>query len=496
MPTMTPVADQVIPPNPQNGINTISGLLGLKQQQIGIQQQEQGLIAQTAEAQQAQQKNNELQQAQQLAMSVKNGSYRNPDGSLNRLKLSDDIAALGPYAEQTATQLISQANEMVANQQAHQNLNRSQQQQLGATFGALATKSDLTTSDFIDALNTLTESNDDPSFRRMAISMAASIPRNLNSVQLQDLARRWAIAGESPEGSAGASMPSGPVVQGPKGLQATNTNPLAPEGVGPIGTPIKQGITPQIATQPGTGGQFIVGPGAGATPVGGAPVGGAPAVGAGQGGGGTNWWQPQPGQVQFAQSQWAGVGQRAQVAQKYANTYPQTMDALTRARAILEQGGTATGGAFNTFKEIQSLLSSAHIDTGAATNMNELAKNLARYEAFRANSIGDTDAARSLTETSGPNVKLDSRAVKNVILQSMATEQELRGYANMMTNARDPQDALQKEKAFRSIPHLVQAYELGLMRNSGETDEFLKRYSVSGPELAKSAAMIRKLGAM
>lgn len=253
MPTMTPVASQIIPPNPQAGLDAFSKILGLKQQQ-------QAIAGQAAEVSQEQQKNQELQQAQQLSLSVRNGAYRLPDGSLNRMKLADDITALGPYAQGMASSLISQSNEMVQNQQAHQNLNRSQQQQMGATFGALATKPDLTMSDFIDSLDTLTESNQDPSFRRMAISMAASIPRNASPQQLQELARRWAVAATSPESSAGQTNPAVHMVQGPHGLVPTNVNPQYPGGVAPVGPTQAQGIPPTVVTNPLTQAPTVMGP--------------------------------------------------------------------------------------------------------------------------------------------------------------------------------------------------------------------------------------------
>lgn len=259
MPTMTPVANQVIPPNPGAGLDMYSKILGL-------QQQRQAIAGQAAEVSQEQQKNQELQQAQSLSLSVRKGAYRNPDGSLNRQKLANDISSLGPYAQDMASSLISQSNEMVANQQAHQNLNRSQQQQMGATFGALAQSPNPTMSDFIDALNNLTETNQDPSFRRMAISMAASIPRNASPQQLQELARRWSIAATSPENASAQSGYEQTMVQGPNGLVPTNINPRAPGGVGPSGPTQAQGIPPQVVSNPVTGAPSVIGPqGAGGT---------------------------------------------------------------------------------------------------------------------------------------------------------------------------------------------------------------------------------------
>ena len=63
------------------------------------------------------------------------------------------------------------------------------------------------------------------------------------------------------------------------------------------------------------------------------------------------------------------------------------------------------------------------IDTKGTQNISDLAKNMARYEVFRANSFGNTDASRSLHGLSSPSGKLDSAAVQEVVLQSLANEQ-------------------------------------------------------------------------
>lgn len=253
MPTMTPVASQIIPPNPQAGLDAFSKILGLKQQ-------EQAIAGQAAEVSQEQQKNQELKQAQSLSLSVKNGAYRLPDGSLNRMKLADDIASLGPYAEGMSNQLISQSNEIVANQQAHQNLNRSQQQQMGASFGALAANGALTRTDIINTFSQLADMNPSPDFHRMLFSMATHLPTNASPQQLQQLMRQWSIAATSPEGAAGQTNPAVSMVQGPHGLVPTNVNPQYPGGVAPVGPTQAQGIPPTVVTNPVTQAPTVMGP--------------------------------------------------------------------------------------------------------------------------------------------------------------------------------------------------------------------------------------------
>jgi len=187
--------------DPMQGINMLSGVLGIQHQQVGLQQQQQELRSQTAQADQATQRNQELQRAQSLAVdAVKSGKYMAPDGSLDRQRLANDISQIGPYAQENAGSLLSQANEVVANQRAHQALTVDRKKEMGDTFKSLAAKPDLTNSDFIDAIETLRQQHpNDPEFSRMLTSMSTHMPGTADSKTLQNLAGRWASAstGES-----------------------------------------------------------------------------------------------------------------------------------------------------------------------------------------------------------------------------------------------------------------------------------------------------------
>ena len=136
------------------------------------------------------------------------------------------------------------------------------------------------------------------------------------------------------------------------------------------------------------------------------------------------------------------------------------------------------------------------MDTSSATDANELAKNLARYEAARAGSVGNTDAARSLYEAGAPNTHVDAQAAKNIITQSLGTEMAIQGYAKVVGSAPDPQAAQQREQAYRSIPNLVQAYEYSFMRSPQEADAFLKQYGLNKQQIAAARAQLRQLGAL
>ena len=70
--------------------------------------------------------------------------------------------------------------------------------------------------------------------------------------------------------------------------------------------------------------------------------------------------------------------------------------------------------------------------------MSDLAKDMARYEVFRANSFGNTDASRSLHGLSSPSGKLDSAAVQEVVLQSLANENYITDYSKLINSFTDP----------------------------------------------------------
>lgn len=471
MPDMTPVATQIQPPNT---LNAFANVVNIKK----------GM----AEANQAQQQNQELTALHQFtSQAMKDPSYHNEDGSLNVQKFQTDAMKVAPvYGQQYIGQATSNANEGLANRKALLDLTADQRKVAGGYFASVAANPKATKSDFLDAVEEAREASKDPAYQRSIDSLLLHAPQthDMNPEQsaqaYRQYARGVALAVSAP--GTDQSSPAISLMQGPRGQQAIQTNPQSPMGVGPTGDPMQQGISPQVVTQPGTGAPAVVGPGGQATPITGAP-------GTAQ----ANWWQPQPGQLAMLQGNVQGVVQRTQAAAAAANTSPQAIDALDRAGAIIDQG-VFTGTAFSGFKDLKNLAASLGIDTKNAADSSELAKNIARYEAARAQAVGDTDASRALFAAASPDTKYDAKAVKAVIQQSLANERIIQSYAQLMQSAPDPQTAMQRESVFRSIPHLLQTFELGQMKSKEEVDAFLKRYDISGAELAKSRAMLQQLG--
>lgn len=190
---ITPVGAEVQPPNIGQGLNTLSSILGLSQQQIAIKQQQQALAAQTAEAAQEQQKNSELQQAQQLSLSVKNGQFLNPDGTLDRQALADKLTQVGPYAEASANQVLAQANEIAQNRLAKQQLSQNVQNQLGQGLTGLASDPNTTPQDVKEWVSSQIAAHpNDPQFRDYMLSMAMHFPSQAPANVQHQILQRWA----------------------------------------------------------------------------------------------------------------------------------------------------------------------------------------------------------------------------------------------------------------------------------------------------------------
>lgn len=378
-----PVAQNIVAPNPATVMNSYSGMLGIKQQQQALQTGAYQQQSAQAGAQQDQQRSQELQAAQQLVLNgAKSGKYTTADGKLDRQKMADDITSVAPtYGHEAATPLLSQANEIVANTQAHQNLTRSQQQQMGSSFGALATKGDLSNTDFVDTLNTLTDENKDPAFKRMAMSMLTHLPPNASAAQLQGIARRWAIAATGPESAEGQSAPNVQGVQGvgqpgqpgagQPGLVPTNMNPQAPGGIGQAGPVQQQSVAPGAAPVTDAYGRTgVFNPQRNTvTPIGG---GGAGAPG-GAPGAPSSFVQPVAGQKQ--------VEQDVDVARQAGDSGGQVRAINDKLLSLSEQTRTGPG-----VQSVQKIAAALNLPSGS--NYQEINAYLERQAATAGQAMG------------------------------------------------------------------------------------------------------------
>jgi hypothetical protein len=269
----------VFQPAPQpSAAQTLAQVLGIKQAQQNL---DTGAIQQqtaSAESQQAQQKNSELQAVGNLTrQAYSSGNYKLPDGSFDNQKFANDVSALAPvYGQQIANDATMRAGEIYKNQQTLFNLKQSQREMIGNAMGSWAADPTMNHTKFIDGIEGLRgQFKDNPDVSRMLTSMTTAMP-NTDGPALQQALRNAAIAANSP--TAAQTNPQVGTYQGAKGIQAFQSNPQAAGGVANVGKPLgPQGIAPQVVALPN--GQISVIGGGGGAPSAGAQ-GPAPAPGA------------------------------------------------------------------------------------------------------------------------------------------------------------------------------------------------------------------------
>ena len=195
MDPIQPIGAMVQPPQPINVLDTLKGVLGLQQQRQGLQIQQQELQGLTAESKQKQQQNQQLTAAQSVLQQVRTGQFRNSDGSLDRVGLADALTQIGPYAQSAATSVLGQANAIVQNKTALQNLSAAQQKQLAAATQELRQEGpNLNWDTVAQRFGTLAIQN--PQMAPMLMRMLAygkQTPNTsaLEGPQLQDLMQKW-----------------------------------------------------------------------------------------------------------------------------------------------------------------------------------------------------------------------------------------------------------------------------------------------------------------
>lgn len=473
MPDMTPVAAMIKPPDPMQGINSYSGILGIQQQQQNLQTGQYTQQSAQANASQDQQKNKELQAVSGLMQSVHQGEYRNSDGSFNRQKFADDVTAVAPvYGKDVATSALSQANEVVQNQTAKQKLTEDSRASLGNVVSSLASNPNTRRGDVVDGITQyIQDHKDDPNAIRIATGAMALLPANDNSPQFRTALSNFAGSLSGKAQSTPTTVDTGTQLQPGATLNATG-------GFTGAGAPINK---QNVAVTP-AGPLGVVTPAKGTV----API---KTVGGGQELNTTTAQQA----VNVGSAH--GLTDRVQQAQAAANNTVQAQDALSRARAILDAPESPnTGAGFQKVQGLRNLMSTLGIDTQGATDANSLVKNLARYEASRATQagLGGTDAARELAHNGSPNVSIDNAALKGIVTQSLATEKALSAYANIQSKTKDAGALAQNEADFRNIPNLVQGYEYGLARSPSEAEEFLKKHGISRADMAKTRTQIKE----
>lgn len=249
MDAIAPVGEMVQPPAPINGIGTLSSLYGLQQQRLGIQQQQQALSAQTAEAQQAQQKNRELQGLSQFTINaIKDPKYKNPDGSLNTQLFQQGAMAVAPtYGQPVIGQATSNAREAVTTQQAVQNLSDDTNKTITAGLQGLANlPGGATKSNLLDWIEQVESSNPNPTMRRAMNNLLTSAQPDQNGSYSGFAAKAAAALGGISMQQPGQMNLGGVVQPGTTTTMGPNVGQFNPVGQ-PVATVTPATNTPNAA---------------------------------------------------------------------------------------------------------------------------------------------------------------------------------------------------------------------------------------------------------
>lgn len=465
-----------------DGLSTLGNLMGLKQKQQQMQATAAAIPGIQAQSQMSQQDAGQRTAAASFFKSFDLTKHVKDDGTLDldSAMTSPELRATGDAAPGIIQGLVGIKNSQLEAKQRLVTLNAGTRDQFRQNVGGLASDPDVASGNnagrgkVLDEIDRLSQGGPDEAriaqIYRPVIQNAdpKKLPAILKDIQLQAVS-----AGQQAE----ATKPGGATVTTPGGnVGFVNANPNAPQPVGSqVGQAVPQGIGPQLTPLP-TGQVGAVAPGGKSV----SPL------------GGTNPTSPQ---MAAATGRATGVTERVEQAKVAANNTVGAQDALMRAKALLESPSTPkTGGNFESIRSLKNLLSSVGVDTQGADDMNTLTKNLARYEAARATQagLGGTDAARELAHKGSPSTQLDNKALLGIVRQSLASEKAIASYAKVQSKTADPESLIKNENDFRNIPHLIEAHEYGMMRNSDEAAKFRQEHNISPEQMAAARAAIKE----
>jgi hypothetical protein len=261
-----PVADQITPPNPNQTIQSLSGILGIANAQQQLQLGQQQLQVGAGTAQSAQQQLDERQLYQSALSSGKDpdgNPIKNPDGTLNYPAVSKFANKYLPITGQAVQQGIIQTLDNANNY--HSDALKLTNDQRAAVSGVLASGiGEPDTSGVMSRLDTLAQQNPDLApFVNSTKQSVGSIPPNASPDQRNQILRKG-VQALQPAATTAAQQGNQLITStGPNGgVQVSNINPLSATPVGPVGPEIAQGIPlgerSQLTTNPVSGGLAVV----------------------------------------------------------------------------------------------------------------------------------------------------------------------------------------------------------------------------------------------
>ncbi len=253
-----PVAAGIIPPNPNQGLTTLSNLLGLQQQKQALQTGQYTQASAQAEAQGAQQT---MQERQLLQRTLKTGirpdtgtSLYNANNELDSNELMDfankNLALTGQSVVQN---ILKTKQDKTALSSAVADLGDKYNNDISGRIRSFVNHPEATSAVVNDSLAGYAKQNPEAA---AAVLAAQNLVKHLDNAdgmkakndQLIHLSQMFQPASTT----AAQQQPSAATYQGAKGVQPFQTNPLAAGGVQNIGKPLgPQGVAPTMTTPPG-----------------------------------------------------------------------------------------------------------------------------------------------------------------------------------------------------------------------------------------------------
>jgi hypothetical protein len=430
MPEMTPVGNTIIPPNPMTGINTLSGILG-------IQQQQQQLRSETAAATIAQQSATENQNLAQVLTDPVKAGITYADGTPTPGAFARFQALAPTSGAERYKQWIDAAKAKVGFQSDVTALSNAQRGQIGSVLSA-GTAGNVSRSQTVEDLTQLGQDN--PSAWPVIAHAIAYLPAEphltgndqLDSPakakyqqKLNDYRNNFGRSVLAPADVALINMPITGTTIDATGRQVGTAQSKTTGAYGPAGGPgIVPGVPPQI----------VAGPSGIPTVVKGSSASAAAGAGAGQG--------PTPTSTDWEQfgSYNANLNARVAIAS----------DAIPRIRAAeqaLDQmkAGGGAGGYVSLAKRLQAIpgMPQSIIDAVGAGNLaaaQEAEKLLFQttFSGLRQSMQGDPARVAEFqsAEQVFPSIGTDPRATKTIL--KFMTDQGQRDYAEQqaLVNAR------------------------------------------------------------
>jgi len=261
-----PVADQITPPNPQQGLQSLSGILGIAQAQQSLQSGAQQLQVGQAQAQQQQQEMDErmtLQNALKTGKDPDGNSLLGADGQIDPIAMSKFAGRDLPLTGQAVTQHIiaTQQNKLQLNDNVR-TLGQNYRNDISGIIGAgIGAQDPSVVSNGLDAY---AQQNPQAAgvianAKTMLQGINPSTPqpqRDMALKHVQMLMQPAATTAEQQQPQMGTTTGPG------GGVQAIQTNPLSAVPMGAVGPETAQGIPlgerSQLATNPTSGGPMVV----------------------------------------------------------------------------------------------------------------------------------------------------------------------------------------------------------------------------------------------